>query len=167
MEGESNPSISINAGGNVAGVGVKGNRNIAIGGNSFGDLSSGDRKTKTRTIEKLYRENMPKLYANSLQDFCEKINEQLEKEKAVSNKELEGVKGDLNEVAKEVTGVKSDEKGDITIPKSKSMSIGSKFAGALEKLVNISPKIAETVSSCIPILSPFSKIIGQSVEALV
>jgi hypothetical protein len=164
---EENPSnVSIKAKGNVAGVGVKGDRNITIGGDSYGDVLSGDIKTKTITIDKFYLDKMPKEYANSLQDFCKEINEQLEKEETVSDKKIEEVKGDLNEAAKEMAEVKPDEKGIVTIPKSNRMSIGSKFSAALEKLVDISPKIAETVSSCIPILSPFSKVIGESIEKL-
>jgi hypothetical protein len=69
----------------------------------------------------------------------------------------------LNTVAKELEDVKPDDE----LLSSKESYIGGKFSAALEGLMDISPQIAETVASCIPILSPFSKPIGKGVETVV
>jgi hypothetical protein len=117
--------------------------------------------TQTITIDKMYLEKMPKEYADSLQEFTNDINKDLEKTK-VPTKDMEQLQASANEVAKEVVDVKPGE----DVPFEKKNSLGAKLIGFAKSLVKAAPDIAEKVASMTP-LAPFSKLIGEGFERLV
>lgn len=159
MSGNDKDDVLISAGRNVAYA--KGNQNV-VAGENIQSANTGTIAQPTIQLNQEYIKRMDKEYATALQEFIEKVNQQLRNEN-VTNDKLEQVQENFNSAAKEMENVKPTEE----IPSSKEYSIGGKLASAVEGLIDISPTIAETVVSTIPILSPFSKIVGQGLQKVV
>jgi hypothetical protein len=157
---EGKGGVHIEAGGNVGYA--AGKKSIAAGGNIYGGINQQEIHYGVIKLEEKYLDKMHKEYADSLKRFVEQINKQLQEEK-VPSKKVAPIQENLNEAAKELEGFNPDEE----IPTSKEYSIGGKFSAAIEGLLDVSPQIAETVVSCIPILSAFSKPIGKGVETII
>jgi hypothetical protein len=146
MDEEGKGGIHIQAGGNVGYA--AGEKSIAAGG----DINGGIRQHEeihygTIQLNDEYLQKMDKHYSDSLRQFLVQLNKQLQAEK-IPHQKVAPIQEELNSVAKELEGVKPDDE----LPSSKEYSIGGKFSAALEGLIDISPQIAETVTSCIPIL---------------
>jgi hypothetical protein len=139
-----------NVQGDVIGVGVKGKGNIIA-------------KEVSGTINLNFQEynKMPDEYAKSLKMFSQEVNAQLKKHN-ISQEKTAPVQESINELAKEVEGIKPEEKIDI----EKKENIKSKITKVAIRLLKILPEGAETVATFTP-LAPFSKIIGKSVEEIV
>jgi hypothetical protein len=131
-----------NVGGDVIGVGVAGSGNV-IG--------------KNIVINKQQLENMPSEYAESLTKFIEEF-----KKYNIPPEQVKPIQDSLNDVTKEVEGIKPEEK----VSTVKQKNINSKFSIFAEKVLNVLPKTVETVSAFTP-LAPFSKLIGEGVQQLV
>jgi hypothetical protein len=131
-----------NVGGDVIGVGVAGSGNV-IG--------------KNIVINKQQLENMPSEYAESLTKFIEEF-----KKYNIPPEQVKPIQDSLNDVTKEVEGIKTEEK----ISTVKQKNINSKFSIFAEKVLKVLPKTVETVSAFTP-LAPFSKLIGEGVQQLV
>jgi hypothetical protein len=160
MEESRTGGVHIQAGGNV-GI-AAGRKSIAAGGDIYGGINQHEIQNNVIQLDDQYLNKMHKDYADSLKQFVEQVNKRLQTEKVPAEK-IAPIKESLNTVAKELEGVKPDE----DLPPSKEYSIGAKFSSAIEGLIDISPQIAETVVSCIPILSVFSKPIGKGVETII
>jgi hypothetical protein len=141
MENEKGIHIG-NVGGDAIGIGVTGSGNI-IG--------------KNISINKQQLESMPKEYADSLEAFMEQI-----KNYNIPPEQIKPIQDGLNDLTKEVEGVKPEEK----VSTVKQKALNSKFSIFAEKVLKILPKTAETVAAFTP-LAPFSKLIGEGVEQLV
>lgn len=113
------------------------------------------------TINQQQLAKIPDEYAKSLQAFSEAVNAQLKKHN-VSKEEAAPVQESINELAKEVEGIKREEKINI----EKKEDIKSKLTKAAIRLLKILPEGAETLATFTP-LAPFSKIIGKGVEEIV
>jgi archaellum component FlaC len=131
-----------NVGGDVIGVGVAGSGNV-IG--------------KNIVINKQQLENMPSEYAESLTKFIEEF-----KKYNIPPEQVKPIQDSLNDVTKEVEGIKTEEKMSTV----KQKNINSKFSIFAEKVLKVLPKTVETVSAFTP-LAPFSKLIGEGVQQLV
>lgn len=138
-----NPSISIeHTGGDVIGVDVPGSGNI-IG--------------KEITInETTYNELEPE-FKKSLIEFLAIINKDIETFTGDQKKSLDE---SINSLAKEVEGLKA---GQVVQDQEKRDEIKSKQITLAEKVVNYSPKVAESIALATP-LAPFSKVIGEGTE---
>jgi len=131
-----------NVGGDVIGIGITGSGNV-IG--------------KNISINEQQLASMPKEYADSLKAFMEQI-----KNYNIPPEQVKPIQDSLNDVTKEVEGIKSEEK----VSTVKQKNINSKFSIFAEKVLNVLPKTVETVSAFTP-LAPFSKLIGEGVQQLV
>ena len=131
-----------NVGGDVIGIGITGSGNV-IG--------------KNISINEQQLASMPKEYADSLKAFMEQI-----KNYNIPPEQVKPIQDSLNDVTKEVEGIKSEEK----VSTVKQKNINSKFSIFAEKVLNVLPKTVETVSAFTP-LAPFSKLIGERVQQLV
>ena len=100
---------------------------------------------------------MPSEYAEGLNKFIEEI-----KKYNIPPEQAKPIQDSLNDVTKEVEGIKPEEKVSIV----KQKNINSKFSIFAEKVLNVLPKTVETVSAFTP-LAPFSKLIGEGVQQLV
>ena len=141
MENEKGIHIG-NIGGDAIGIGVTGSGNV-IG--------------KNISINEQHLENMPKEYADSLKAFMKQI-----KNYNIPPEQIKPIQADLNDLTKEIEGVKPEEK----VSTVKQKIVNSKFSVFAEKVLKLLPKTAETVAAFTP-LAPFSKLIGEGVEHLV
>lgn len=153
MDGNSGVNIG-NVGGDVVGVGVSGSGNI-IGKGINVDISG------TVTIDSQVLNKLPAEYAQALKGFADNINEQLKRNNIASQQVLP-IKESLNELAKETEGLTPDKVPSIL----KKQTWNEKFFRVLKNVVPLLPKTAETIAAFTP-LSPFSKIIGESVQHLI
>jgi hypothetical protein len=131
-----------NVGGDIIGIGVTGSGNV-IG--------------KNISINEQQLASMPKEYADSLKAFMEQI-----KNYNIPPEQIKPIQDGINDLTKEVEGVKPEEK----VSTVKQKALNSKFSIFVEKVLKVLPKTAETVVTFTP-LAPFSKLIGEGVEQLV
>jgi hypothetical protein len=144
---------------NIGNVGGNINGNIIAGsGNVTGENIN---ISGTITINEKDLEKVPAEYAQSLKQFESTINEELKKNK-IEKEKIEPVQESLNELAKEMKEIPPAEE----LPPHKKNKIGAKLANIAEGLLKILPKTAETIAAFTP-LAPFSKLIGEGVEAMV
>lgn len=144
---------------NIGNVGGNINGNIIAGsGNIVGDNIN---VSGTITINEKELKTVPAEYAKSLKEFESSINEELKKNK-IEKEQIEPVQESLNELAKEMKELPPVEE----LPSHKKNKIGAKLANVAEGLLKILPKTAETIAAFTP-LAPFSKLIGEGVEAMV
>lgn len=134
-------------GGKVSGTGNIVGKDVVISG--------------TINIDTLGLEKIPSEYSKALKDFSEKINQQ-----SISNKipkeEVKPIENEIKEIAQDMKKIKNVE----SVSPTERRILNGKFAGLVEKVLKVLPKAAEVVSTFTP-LSPFSKIIGETVENLV
>ena len=84
------------------------------------------------------------------------------KEHNISQEKAAPVQESINELVKEVKGIKPEEKINI----ERKEDIRAKITKVAIRLLNILPKGAEVVTAFTP-LAPFGKIIGKRVEEIV
>ena len=138
-----------NVQGDVIGVGVKGKGNIIA-------------KEVSGTINLNFKEHnkMPDEYSKSLEAFSQEVNAQLKKHN-ISQEKTVPIQESINELVKEVEGIKPEEKIDI----EQKENIKGKITKVIIRLLKILPDGAETVATFTP-LAPFSKIIGKGIEEI-
>lgn len=117
-------------------------------------------KNATIIINQQQLAKIPNEYIKSLQAFSEAINVQLKKHN-ISQEKAAPVQESINELVKEVEGIKPEEKINI----EKKEDIKAKITKVAIRLLNILPKGAEMVATFTP-LAPFSKIIGKGAEEI-
>ena len=98
-----------------------------------------------------------------MQEFSTKINEQL-KGQQISEEQVQEINKRLNELAKEIEGIKPGKEEEIDYEKQKS--IEAKTGGLIQRVLKVLPQAAETAATFTP-LAPISKLIGKGVEQLV
>jgi predicted nucleic acid-binding Zn-ribbon protein len=151
-------SINIqDTGGDVFGVGVRGSSNI-IGKNIV--VGSGTINVSQQELAKI---PVPE-YASALREFSESVNQQL-KGRQIPEEKVKDINNNLNELAKEVQDIKPGEE-EQQIDYVKQTQIESKTATTIQKVLDVLPEAAETVSTFTP-LAPFSKLIGKGVRQIV
>lgn len=96
-----------------------------------------------------------------MEAFSQEVTAQFRKHN-ISQEKAAPVQESINELVKEVEGIKPEEKVDI----EKQEDIKYKIKKIALKLCKILPDVAETMSTFTP-LAPFSKIIGKGVEEIV
>lgn len=153
MDGNSGVNIE-NVGGDVIGAGVSGSGNI-IGKGINVDISG------TVSIDSQLLNKLPAEYAQAFKGFVENINEEIKKNN-ITPQQVQPIKESLNELAQETEGLRPDKEPSIL----KKQTWKEKFFRVLKSVVPLLPKTAETIVAFTP-LSPFSKIIGESVQHLV
>jgi hypothetical protein len=141
-------NISGNSG-DIIGIGISGDgniigKNITIGG--------------TIDINKNDLFNIDSQFKNSIEDFEKLINEKL-KDFFVLEDSKKYLQENVEKLAKEVKDVNPNQ---ILKDENKVDSIRSYLVNIADKIVELSPDIAESVASMTP-LSPFSKAIGKGV----
>jgi hypothetical protein len=102
-------------------------------------------------------------YAKALKDFSENINQQL-KGRQIPKEQVKSINTSLEELAKEVQGVKPGREEQMDYPKQ--LNIESKTVSIVQKILNILPEAAETAATFTP-LDPFSKLIGKGITQIV
>ena len=150
-------NISGNAG-DVIGVEVSGNNNL-IGKNIV--VGSGTISVKD---ERLY--NLPSKYSESLKEFTEKINSELQGQK-ISEDEKNAINNNIDELAKEVEEAKVEEGKENELPRAKKRELNGKLGTVIKTVLKILPTAAKIGSSFFAPLSPFSDLIGEKVEDIV
>ena len=129
-----------------------------IGGDAIGVSVTGSDNVIGKNIsinEQL--ENIPKEYADSLKAIMEQI-----KNYNIPPEQIKPIQDGLNDLTKEVEGIKPEEK----VSTVKEKALNTKYSIFVEKVLKVLPKTAETVATFTP-LAPFSKLIGEGVEQLV
>ncbi len=139
-------NISGNSG-DVIGVDISGDgniigKNISIGGSI--------------NVNKNILDNTDPQFKNSIEEFEKIINEKL-KDVPVPEGSKKSLQENIEKLAKEVKNVKPDS---IIQDEDKIDSIKSYMVNMVDKIVEISPDIAESIASITP-LAPFSKVIGK------
>jgi hypothetical protein len=102
-------------------------------------------------------------YAKALKDFSGNINQQL-KGRQIPKEQVKSINTSLEELAKEVQGVKPGREEQMDYPKQ--LNIESKTVSIVQKILNILPEAAETAATFTP-LAPFSKLIGKGITQIV
>ena len=102
-------------------------------------------------------------YAKALKDFSESINQQFEG-RQIPEEQVNSINTSLEELAKEVQGVKSGREEQIDYPRQ--LNIESKTVSIVQKILNVLPEAAETADIFTP-LALFSKLIGKGVTQIV
>ena len=150
---------SINISGNpgdVFGVGFSGSGNV-IGKNIV--IGSG-----TINVSKQELTKVDSRYADALQQFSDNINKQL-KGQQIPEEQVQEINNKLNELTKEVEGIKpGQEEQEIDYEKKKN--IEGKTGSLIQRILKVLPQAVETATTFTP-LAPFSRLIGKSVEQLV
>jgi len=150
-------NISENAG-DVIGVEVSGDNNI-IGKNIV--VGSGTISVKD---ERLY--NLPAKYSESLKEFTEKINSELQGQ-TMSEDQKNAINNNIDELAKEVEEAKVEEGKENELPRSRKRELNGKLGTVIKTVLKILPTAAKIGTSLFTPLSPFSDLIGEKVEDLV
>jgi hypothetical protein len=149
---------------------LDGSRSVHAGRDISGEIFSGDIQgtitggsitTSAININNEYLTKMPYEYAESLRNFSEMVNKEVQREN-VDGYALSQLQQNVNEIAKEMIDIKQGE----TVKYSKKSVIHAKLAKMAESLVKVSPKIAETVANLTP-LAPFSILIGESFDKMI
>jgi hypothetical protein len=102
-------------------------------------------------------------YAKALKDFSENINRQI-KGRQTREELVKSINTSLEELAKEVQGVKPGREEQIDYPIQ--LNIESKTVFIVQQILNILPEAEETAATFRP-LDPFSKLIGKRVTQIV
>ena len=102
-------------------------------------------------------------YAKALKDFSESINQGF-KGRQIPEEQVKSINTSLEELAKEVEGVKPGREEQIDYPRQ--LNIESKTVSIVQKILNVLPDAAETADIFTP-LAPFSKLIGKGVTQIV
>ena len=116
----------------------------------------------TINISNSQLDRIPSEYAKALREFSETLNRQF-MENHVLPQEVEPIEKEINEFTINVEKIKA---GVESISPAQKRILNGKFAGIVEKAVKVLPKAAEVAATFTP-LSPFSKLIGESVEKIV
>ena len=147
---EYNAGINISGNsGDIIGVGISGDGNI-IGKN----ITIGD----SIIINKNVLNSIDPQFNNSIEKFEKIINEKFN-DIQVPQEGKRYLQENVEKLAQEVTDVKPDS---LSQDEDKIDSIKSYLVNISDKIVELSPDIAESVASMTP-LSPFSKVIGKGV----
>jgi len=138
--------------GSLTGIGVSGSNNII--------------KSNTRISDSFNQINellskLPQEYSNALRDFAQNIQQETTKNNTSEEKRKE-VQNSLTDLIKETEGIQPNKEPGIL----KKQEWKEKFFRILKNVLPILPKTAETIAAFTP-LSPFSKIIGDSIEKVV
>jgi flagellar basal body rod protein FlgB len=103
-------------------------------------------------------------YAKALKDFSENINRQL-KGRQIPEEQVKSINTSLEELAKEVQGVKPGREEHIDYPIQ--LNIESKTVSIVQKTLNVIPEAEEETAATFTPLAPFSKLIGKGVSQIV
>jgi hypothetical protein len=150
-------NISGNSG-DIIGVGVSGSNNT-IGKNIV--IGSGTINVSEQRMQKI-----PPIYAKSLQEFPEKINQELQGQK-ISEQEKKELNNSIDEFAKEVENAKIEEGKENELPRVKKRILHGKLSSVIQVDLKSLPTAARIGSSLFAPLYPFSNVIGDKVEEIV
>lgn len=103
-------------------------------------------------------------YAKALKDFSENINRQL-KGRQIPEEQVKSINTSLEELAKEVQGVKPGREEQIDYPIQ--LNIESKTVSIVQQILNVLPEAEEETAATFRPLDPFSKLIGKRVAQIV
>jgi hypothetical protein len=115
----------------------------------------------TINIGTLGLEKIPSEYSKALKDFSENINQQSISNK-IAKQQVEPIESEIKEIAKDMENIKNVE----SVSPTERRILNGKFANVIEKVLKVLPKTAEIITTFTP-LSPFSRIIGESIEKVV
>lgn len=103
-------------------------------------------------------------YAKALKDFSENINRHL-KARQMSEEQVISINTSLEELVKEVQGVKPGREEQIDYPIQ--LNIESKTVSIVQKILDVLPEAEEETASTFAPLAPLSKLIGKGVSQIV
>jgi hypothetical protein len=146
-----------NTKGDIIGVNVSGSghtigKNIVIG--------SGTINVNENQLEKI-----PNEYADALKKFTESLNQQF-KDQQVPKEQIQEINKSLEDLAKEVEDVKPEEEKEKISPGKKRI-LNGKFGKVVQTVLKVLPTATKIGSSLFAPLSPFSDLIGESVQKVV
>ena len=137
-----------NVGGHVTYTSVSGNSNTT-------NVSvSGDIQVNKQTLSKL---DPP--FRDSIEDFSEEINSKLKEQQGITEQQIKSISENIDKLAKELEGVKADQKIE---DEEKKEDIQYKLRNLAEAIVEIAPDVAEKIAEMTP-LAPISETIGKGV----
>jgi hypothetical protein len=155
----------------------KGKYNISfnqptIGHQHIGDVNTTEYRPKvtmtaTITIDNRYVKDIPKPYADSLQEFAALLNREFKKQE-VPPAVGAPIQTKVNELSEEAMKLKGEgiEGGGRSIDENKKKGIHGKLKALATALAKASPSIARTIIGFTP-LAPFSELIGDTFEEMV
>ena len=146
---EQSPSGDVISVGTVSGEGIVIGKDIDIGTININNL--------TKELEKV-----PSEYSESLRKFSENLNKEFQKYK-VPEEKTNQIQEAIVRLGKEVEDVTP---GKEKINFVKQTNIQAQTVDLVDKVLNALPSAAEIITTFTP-LSPFSKLIGKGVEAIV
>jgi hypothetical protein len=159
-EDSNGDSADVEAGGDVIGVNVKGNKNI-IGKNM--NISQASNQIVQITINQQILDKLDQNYANAFKQVSESINNQFRTSKDVSPEQAVEIEKSLEDLAKETEGLKPDEQPS----EEKKRSWKEKFKVFAKYAVKALPKTAATLALFTPLTAPFSNVIEEGLEHVV
>jgi len=153
-------SMNINAGGNVIGVNVKGNKNI-IGENV--NVSHTNKEIKQISINQQIISNLDNDYAKAFNKVTESLNNQLKESKDVTPEQVTEIQESLEDLAKETEGLTPNQEP----PQEKKRNWKEKFKIFAKHAIKALPKTAATLALFHPLTAPFSKNIEEGLQHVV
>lgn len=155
-----NNGMSIQAGGDVIGVNVKGDKNI-IGKNM--NVSQTSTEISQITINQQILSKLDENYANAFKQVTESLNNQIKQSKDVKPEQVVEIQKSLEDLAKETEGLKPSEQP----PEEKKKTWKEKFKTFAKYAVKALPKTAATLALFTPLTAGFSKQIEDGLQPIV
>jgi hypothetical protein len=115
---------------------------------------SGDIQVNKQTLSKL---DPP--FRDSIEDFSNEINSKLKEQQGITEQQIQSISDNINKLAKELEGIKADEKIEDG---EKKDDVQYKLRNLAEAIVDIAPDAARQIASITP-LAPVSEAIGKGV----
>jgi hypothetical protein len=155
-EGTKDYAINISGtGGDVFGVGISGSGNI------FTNKPRVNLNNNQLSIDPHILSKINEQYANALQEFTNKVNEEITKNQIPTEKILP-VQESINELAKETEGIIPGVSPSFT----KNENWRSKFIAVSKHVLKVLPKTGETFAAFTP-LAPFKELIREGLDHFV
>jgi hypothetical protein len=137
--------------GTTTGTGIIIGKNIKVGDININSLN--------QNLNSIHNE-----YAQSLKDFAQKINQQVEEQK-ISEEQAKPILASIDVVVQEVKDIKKGQE-EKDIDYDKQLNVESKLYRVIDNVLTVLPEWTETITGFTP-LAPFSKLIGKSVGKIV
>lgn len=151
---------SIQAGGDVIGVNVTGNKNI-IGKNM--NVSQTSTEVEHITINQQILSKLDENYVKAFKQISESLNNQIKESKDVRPEQIIEIQKSLEDLAKESEGLKPGEQP----PEEKKKTWKEKFKIFAKYAVKALPKTAATLALFTPLTAGFSKQIEDGLQPIV
>jgi hypothetical protein len=153
-------SVNVNAGGDVIGVNVKGDKNV-IGKNM--NVSQTSNEIKQININQQILSKLDADYAKAFTQVAEALNNQLKASKDVTPQQVTEIQKSLEDVANESEGLEPNQQAS----EEKKKTWKEKFKIFAKYALKALPKTAATLALFHPLTAPFSTTIDEGLQYVV